>query len=154
MTTLRKVRLGVGGCAVLLGALAIGGGWWLSGRWHSLMEAGTTARMQGEHEGVGLDEAGCLTATLHRLRPDPHMSFSSSHYEYQRLDGCMASSRLSESFCEGLPAPGQPIIPWAAARCRALDFQRPDCTPFLQLVAKYCSSPERHEKEPQAGGSH
>jgi hypothetical protein len=148
VNTFRKVMLGVGGCVVLLGVLAIGGTWWLSGKWHSLMEAGTTARLQGEHEGVGLDEAGCVAATIRRLRPDPHMSFSNSHYEYQRLDGCLASSRLSESFCEGAPA-SAPVIPWAVARCRALDLPRPDCTPFLQLVAKYCSSPERREK---AGG--
>ncbi|HEY6324676.1 MAG TPA: hypothetical protein VJA16_24285 [Thermoanaerobaculia bacterium] len=152
MTTVPKVLLGVGGCVVLLGVLAIGGTWWLWARWHSLMESGTAARSQGEHEGAGLDEARCLAATLDRLRPDPQMSFSDSHYEYQRLDGCLARSRLSKSFCEGAPGSGK-IIPWAAARCRALDFQRPDCTPFLQLVAKYCSSPERREKEQQAGGS-
>lgn len=149
MKTLPKILIGVLGCAVLCGALAAGGAWWL---WHRfgdrLVGAGKEAMETGRREGAELDETGCMAAAIERHRNDWRISLASSIPNNLRLSACLEASVVSDGFCDGVPSNDNvlQLAVWVAGRCNSLGFSDPYCNQLFQQVANYCSSPKRGAK--------
>jgi hypothetical protein len=141
-------------CLGLAILLSIGGAvWWWKANSNSLIEAAKNAYTDGKKMGSDLDEKGCLAAAVTRHKIKSNQSLIESTRTGLTLSGCLAASKLSDGFCEGVPSPKNPLDTsiWSTKTCTQQGLVDSACASVMQQVVHYCSQPVRAQKLKKPG---
>ncbi len=133
--------------AVLVLVAGVGAYWWHRNG-QTVVASARTALSDGHRRGLAVDEAGCLAEALERYRGDRDGSMGEVVSRSLWLNGCLGSSRVAASFCEGVPPAREflNLATWVTAACQQAGASGQGCQSLYQEVATYCSSPQRAAK--------
>jgi hypothetical protein len=133
--------------AVLVLVAGVGAYWWHRNG-QTVVASARTALSDGHRRGLAVDEAGCLAEALERYRGDRDGSMGEVVSRSLWLNGCLGSSRVAASFCEGVPPAREflNLAAWVTAACQQAGASGQGCQSLYQEVATYCSSPQRAAK--------
>lgn len=141
------------GCGLLFLALVVavvGAGWYFYSHRLEYLQKGAAITTEGQTFGRTARESQCVDRAL-------------ADYQRQRnivnglrsalwIDGCLETSTVEASFCEGVPNPADTgaIEQWQKAQCIKANIE-PDtgCRSVLTSVARYCEKPA--ERKTKAG---
>lgn len=145
---MRTFAIVIGSIFALLLLLVAAGWYWWHANGESMMAEGKAAIIEGRKRGAAVDEAACVAEVLERHHLDREGSVSAVMARTIWLSGCLHTSRVAASFCEGVP-PADELIKagtWAGAACTQQGLDVGYCQPLYQQIAEYCSSPLRAAK--------
>lgn len=121
--------------------------WWAvaSG---DLKTAARDAANSGFAVGLTMDENACIAASFERLKDPPRQSPTAAMIEGYWAAGCLENAKVSERFCEGVPATSSPVTigQWARGYCGQRGVKNPYCGAALSLVPQHCASDDRAQK--------
>lgn len=126
----------------LVAAVVGGTGWhW----WQRQGEMLTQAQQQGARSGGQLTERGCVETAMARIRTARRNEFDTSFVEGTWLAGCLQTSRVVPSFCEGVPSSSEILstVGWIASECAGLGLVGRACSGLLQRVVSHCTEGHR-----------
>jgi hypothetical protein len=141
---------------LLLLLLVAGAGWyWWNVNGKAIVASSLTAFDEGRRRGAAVDEAGCVAEVLERHRSDRDGKMSESIARGVWLNGCLDTSRIAASFCQGVPPADEMIkvTAWITEVCAQPGLSNPGCQSIYQEVAHYCASPRRAAKAASAPAS-
>jgi uncharacterized membrane protein YhaH (DUF805 family) len=142
--------LGFAACALLL--MAGAGRYWWSQHGDQILASGKASREEGHRAGDSLDEYACVVEAVGRHKAEDDLSLTSSVSNGLWLSGCLETSLLQQTFCEGVPGKNEAIAvaSWTNAECSRNAMADPYCNALFQQIPPYCSSSGRTAKRSAA----
>ena len=141
-----KALLIIGTAVLLLIVLVVGAGvfWWTQNK-DALKARAKEAAADGREFGKRSDNQGCVDETMARYKKE--QGFFSA-LKYQRfMDGCLATSRPTPEFCDGLPLGNMmKMAAWQDALCQRYDLANDrNCKQLSMPVVMFCGAKKRSE---------
>ncbi len=138
------------GCFVIvaIGVIVIVAiGFYVKQKAPEFIASGQAAQTEGNEYGRSVTESQCVTDALGRHRESPGLTAGITHAIW--LEGCLTTSTVEESFCDGVPPEDAMMksAEWRVRRCTELGFdQNAICREILGQVQGYCAGEVREAK--------
>ena len=146
MTKNTKIFLGVGCGALLIGVIVVVvGGIIAMKTWGKhFAEATTDIQQKGREFGKTTDQQGCITEGVQRSRSSGLLDFGAGMELGVFVDSCLAASRPTPNFCEGVPSFwSMKDSEWGMAECKkaGVDPEKTACIHVMKRKHQFCSKP-------------
>jgi hypothetical protein len=146
MTKNTKVFLGVGCGVLLIGAIVvIVGGIIFMKTWGArFAEATVNVEREGREFGKTTDQQGCMNEGVQRSRSAGLLEISAGIELAVFVDTCLAASRPTPNFCDGVPSFWSPEeSKWEMAECKkaGVDPEKTACIHVMKRKHQFCSKP-------------
>ena len=149
MSKATKILLLIFGAVVGVVVVMLLATWiWWAVKSDDIKIAARDAANAGFTVGVTKDENGCMAASFERLKDPTRQNASAAMLEGYWAAGCLENAKISDRFCEGVPATTSPVTigQWARGYCDQRGDKNPYCGAALSLVPQHCASDDRAQK--------
>ena len=137
-----------GAVAAVVVVMALATKIWWAVKSDDIKIAARDAANAGFAAGLTKDEKACITASFERQKDPSKQTPTAAMVEGYWAAGCLENAKVSERFCEGVPATTSPVTigQWARAYCNQHGVRNPYCGATLSLVPQHCASDDRAQK--------
>lgn len=149
-----KTLIIIFGLLGLITVAVIGGSyyWWTHSGKDFLESAGNDYE-DALKSGASMNEQACYERAVATMKSPDGQSFGAAIRNGVTMKGCLQTSKLSPSFCTGIPAQSEIMASaaWEVSTCAKIGAGGQLCQSLVREVPRYCSSPERAAKLARGG---